>query len=78
MSKIHYPVFLCKPIKGNQVMLWQFWCPWCRVHHVHGAGPGHRIPHCDPSHDPDPFPDGYMLKLDPRFKRRAEKSSSHG
>lgn len=54
------PLFLCEVV-GDQ---WRFWCPFCREHHVHGAGAGrraeHRIAHC---HRPSPLRDGgYFIK----------------
>lgn len=25
---------------------WRFYCPFCKVYHLHGTGLGHRVAHC--------------------------------
>jgi hypothetical protein len=49
------PVVLCEvvePMRPGEVRLWQFWCPFCRRHHTHGDGPGHRVAHCSDASSP--------------------------
>lgn len=56
------------------------WCPYCRKHHVHGAGQDehegrmtHRIAHC--FRNDSPFhANGYFV-LDPDAKRRVKESA---
>lgn len=60
------PVVLC----DRDGSTWRFWCPFCRVEHVHGAGAGHRAAHCFAS--ASPFNEtGYILKKRPANKHRS-------
>jgi hypothetical protein len=63
----NYPVFRCEVDGG----LMKFWCPHCRVEHVHGAdgAGGHRVAHCLPG---SPYlHGGYILVTDKdRVRRR--------
>ena len=65
-----HPVMLCEPVEGAQ---WRFWCPYCVRWHYHGAGPGHRTAHCFGLGDLDPWPAGYVLRLDPRYRAKRSK-----
>jgi hypothetical protein len=46
LKEADYPLFLCE-VAGDQ---WRFWCPYCRVRHVHDSDgharrPVHREAH---------------------------------
>lgn len=63
-KKRKIPIVKCLPSPiclGGMV----FWCPFCKTHHMHGRGNGHRNQHCS---DPDsPFrKTGYELKMYPK------------
>jgi hypothetical protein len=69
------PVMHCRAERardGHRVV-WTFLCPHCRRRHTHGAGPGHRVAHCnDPS---SPYEaSGYVLALAPQGARKVTGS----
>ncbi len=58
----------------------KFWCPFCRVYHLHGRGEGHRAPHCSTRAN-SPFSEtGYILRIDPprESKEYAERFERGG
>jgi hypothetical protein len=72
LKEAEYPLFLCEVV-GDQ---WRFWCPYCRVRHMHDSDgyarrPVHREALC---HTDSPLKaTGYLLKPEP--KRRDRKPS---
>jgi hypothetical protein len=71
-----YPVFLCEPHTAGGITTWSFWCPLCRRKHTHGAGPGHRVAHCHSDVGRRAWPDGYLLKLDPKHRHAPRSQRS--
>jgi hypothetical protein len=65
-----YPVVLCEPYGPNRRRVWRFWCEHCRCHHSHGAQAGHRVAHCHTEAGKTAYPHGYVLKLDPLYRKR--------
>jgi hypothetical protein len=53
------PIIFATKERRFKVDLFTFDCPKCGKTHTHGYGEGHRVSHC---HDPDLFPQGYILK----------------
>ena len=57
--KNNIPAVQCEEDQGG---MWRFWCPFCRKHHTHGAGEGHRVAHCGGEPPITPFDlSGYYL-----------------
>jgi len=59
------PILLAHETRtGDGTLIWRAWCPFCCIYHTHGAGPGHRVAHCD-SDGESPFRNGgYELRLE--------------
>jgi|VirMetMinimDraft_7_1064189.scaffolds.fasta_scaffold235801_2 hypothetical protein len=53
---VKYPVVFAVEEKGRGADLWTFSCEKCGKKHIHGAGPGHRVAHCDG------WDNGYILR----------------
>jgi hypothetical protein len=64
-----YPVFLCEPLSDDPG-IWRFWCPFCKCWHNHSAGAGHVWAHCSNLHGSPFHEHGYILRRDPRFRRK--------
>jgi hypothetical protein len=64
------PMMLCEPSPSDTGReTWRFWCPYCRAYHTHGAEDGHRVAHCHNPASPFTMGGGYMIKLDPRYRK---------
>ena len=54
--EITIPTLLAEPVDDGL----RVWCIWCRQHHHHGDGYGHRVAHC--ANPRSPYRDtGYVL-----------------
>jgi hypothetical protein len=50
MSEVMPQTMYCvevQPRRASDYVTWRFWCDHCQRSHIHGAGAGHRVAHCD-------------------------------
>jgi hypothetical protein len=64
------PVFLCEAVVCDGLKRWRFWCPFCDRWHYHSPERGYRAAHCFSQGADHAWPEGYVLRLDPRFDSR--------
>lgn len=71
------PVIMCLPreIMGGRADGMKFWCPYCKMWHLHGMGNGHRTAHCcdtngSRSFEKPFYEHGYIIKMIPKKELR--------
>lgn len=54
------PTLAAEEVAIEGAIVWRVWCWYCRCHHLHGPGEGHREAHC--GHGASPYrATGYNL-----------------
>ena len=67
------PVILCEKRKDIDFGM-VFYCEYCKKHHSHGKGEGHRMAHCSFDNPKSPFKEtGYILTLNKDYLKNKKK-----
>lgn len=73
MNQEEYTIVECEVVEGNTLLLWRFWCPYCKHYHTHGSGEGMRASHCFNPKSPL-YSKDYFLVLKQPTKKPLEAS----